>query len=157
MKLGSLVWASIKAPGSQADATDMLVSLFVIISQAKPSWEETTLHWSKYFGGKETLRSYSSQLPDWPSQYIAKYVRLSKYPLDISPGSFNEWNALLEGSCVKCVQAVSSENSGLIRVYPRNVSVCLLHFVVYFCFVYWLLFEGKGNVFAVVNFVLFGT
>ena len=37
VKFGSLVRASIKVPGSQADATDMLVSLFVIISQAKPS------------------------------------------------------------------------------------------------------------------------
>ena len=35
VKLGSLVWASIKVPGSQADATDMLVSLFVIISRRK--------------------------------------------------------------------------------------------------------------------------
>ena len=58
---------------------------------------------------------------------------------------------------MKCVQAVSSENSGLIRVYPRNVSVCLLHFVVYFCFVYWLLFEGKGNVLLLPISVLFGT
>ena len=35
VKLGSLVWASIKVAGSQADATDMLVSLFVIISRRK--------------------------------------------------------------------------------------------------------------------------
>ena len=32
VKLGSLAWASIKVAGSHADATDMLVSLFVIIS-----------------------------------------------------------------------------------------------------------------------------
>ena len=35
VKLGSLVWASIKVAGSQADARDMLVSLFVIISPAR--------------------------------------------------------------------------------------------------------------------------
>ena len=33
VKLGSLAWASIKVAGSHADATDMLVSLFVIISR----------------------------------------------------------------------------------------------------------------------------
>ena len=33
VKLGSLAWASIKVAGSLADATDMLVSLFVIISR----------------------------------------------------------------------------------------------------------------------------
>ena len=35
VKLGSLVWASIKVDGSHADARDMLVSLFVIISLAR--------------------------------------------------------------------------------------------------------------------------